>query len=217
MLTVSVDTRQFDKVFKEYMEHTKKDLTSVVNNKLFFICRGAVRETKSADSTGVKAGLMAASTKNSKAPLAAILVNKQRGKKGEIGLQGSKMKTEVNKFIGKRVRAINFLRSGWIPAIKKLAGVVDKTTGGQTVSKSALKQRGNPKDKGGVRIAPLEGSWKPTAEAWNSVFGGKNPSSKVQRIIQNGLQKAVNKEEASMLAYIEKKLSKSAQIANSKF
>ena len=106
--------------------------------------------------------------------------------------------------INRRIRSINFLRSTWIPAIKKLGLLVPQKGGPRPDSK--VKAAGAI--KGGAKGA------KPGimtySEIWSDVKGGKTLSSRVVSIMTKGLQLAINKEIASMKQYVEKKLEQNA-------
>jgi hypothetical protein len=201
---INVDTKDFDAAMKKYMEFTKKSIPEIVNTKALYVARAAVSLTATVDKTKIEAELKA-QARNGKGPLAAIVVNAQRGRKGEKGLFGAKMAAAVNKLIRIRKRGANFLRAGWIPAIKALSPFVKQKGGAASIK--GVKAFGAP--KGGALVAKPSPIWSCKAEIWNSVSGGKDkqPSNapRVTRLIVDGLQKAINKEKDSILAYIKKK------------
>lgn len=217
---IKVDTRAFDKAFAEYMKFSKRDISEIVNTKAYYICRNAVLLTDTVDKNKIESELRASSDKFPGVPLAAILsakaqkrerFSKKTGKrlKNKAGLYGARMAAAVEKLVRVRKSRSNFLRSGWIPAIKELERFVP-TKGGPSYPK--VKIHGVP--KGGGKGAPKDGVWKAVASIWNSVTGGtnmhnlakSNDPAKVQAILEKGLQKAIAKEVASMKAYVEKKL-----------
>lgn len=207
---VEVDTRAFDRAFKEYVQFNKRSMSEIVNTKALFIARNAVALTKAADKDTIKDSLSQPSKVNPKVPLAAILVNKQRKAKGEAGLSGTQMQSAVNKLIRIRQATRNFFRSGWIPAIKRLSAVVPSKKGSPKMP--TVRPKG--KEKGGAITAPKGGSWNASATIWNSVFGGKHPNAIVTQTIAEGLQKAVDKETASMNEYVSNKLEEGIQRFN---
>ena len=77
MIKGELDTREFKKVFEEYMKFAKKAPSEVINSKCFFIARNATFTTTAADKNKIREELNAPSEKNADIPLAAILVNKQ--------------------------------------------------------------------------------------------------------------------------------------------
>jgi hypothetical protein len=200
MLNITVDDREFQKVFKEYMTYSKRSFAEACNQHAYYIARDAVLVTKGADKNVIKAKLEGPSTAYPDVPLAAILVNVERAKKGKKGLNGQKMVNAVEKLIRKYQSHVNFVRAGWIPAIKKLAAIVPKK-GGEKIPSGTAKTGRN---FGGATPAKDSG-FSPIAWIWNSVVGGKQYSSKVHAIIEEGAQKAVKMETISMRNYIIKK------------
>ena len=126
---ITVNTREFDRAMAEYMKYTKRTTTEAVNQHAYYIARNATQTTYAADADKIKQDLEVASKKYPNIPLAAILVNSQLKNKGKKGLTGEKMKTAVEKFIKMRQSHRNFLRAGWIPAIKMLATIVPRRGG----------------------------------------------------------------------------------------
>ena len=132
-----VDTREFSRAISLLAAAKKKDLANVVNKKLYYVARKSVWYTQVANyerianelgqnytrATGKRSNsfkMVKHSTFNNartaSAPLAAILVNFFRGKLGKSGLRGAAMVKEVQRFVGKRLRSIGFLKAGWIAA-----------------------------------------------------------------------------------------------------
>jgi len=210
MMTIQakMDTRAFDAALGAYLKWNKRAISEIVNTKAYFVARGAVNTTGAVNKSAIEAELRAPG-RTSSAPVGALIVNARRGAKGEKGLNRAKMEAAVNKLVRARQRTVNFLRSGWIPAIKKLESLVPKK-GGAAPYKS-IKQHGAP--MGGANAAKESSLFKAQAEIWNTVTGGKpvagilskGSPAKVAAIIEDGLQKAINKEMKSMLQYINKK------------
>ncbi len=218
MLDIQVDTREFNKAWREYQTFNKRALPTIVNMKTYFIARNAVNTTPAVDKAIIEAQLRSVSSRHSPAPLGAILINKMRGSKGEKGLFGKRMASELNKFIRIRNRSINFLRSGWISAIKAIEPFIEKKSGPPYKKSKILGQH-----KGGAKAAVKSmTNWMCKASIWNSVVGGKknhgldkkNDYNKVKKILTLGLQLAINKEVASMKQYVEKKLKEGADKFN---
>jgi len=201
-LSAEIDTSKFDEAWKKSVELTTRSLPEFINGHAYFVARNAVGMTKAADKEKIAADLMKPSDTKATAPLAAIFVNKERGNKGQPGLKGPAMQTAVEKYIRRRESFRNFLRAGWIPAVKKLAAVV-KSKRGQPQMPTGVKPKGQ--EKGGANPAEKV-SWNPSAEIWNSVQGGMSDSETAAKEIKEGLQKAVDKEAASMLQHAEEKL-----------
>lgn len=203
-LNVRIDTTDFDKMFKEYMKYTSRTLVEAVNQHAYYTARNATFTTKAATKEQIRQDLEANSQDYTGVPLAAILVNKQRKIAGKKGLNGEKMARAVETFIRKRQASRNFLRAGWIPAIKALEKVVPKK-GGHKIP-AGTKVKGRP--KGGGSAARFSG-FKAVASIWNSVFGGKKKASgNVTILISEGAEQALKLEAESMKKYIEQKLAK---------
>ena len=207
-LDIKVDTTEFEKTFREYMKVTSRSMPEAINQHAFYIARNAVVDTKAATKEEIARDLRASSKEYAGVPLAAILVNVARGKAGKKGLSGEKMTRAVETFIKKKAASRNFLRSGWLPAVKLLATMVKRKSGAKPMP-AGVKQKGKP--KGGVRPARVSYSFKPVATLWNSVFGGLKKNSRVKQLIQEGAQQAVNEEVDSMREYIKQKLADANQ------
>jgi hypothetical protein len=197
-ITLKMDTREFDKTFKEYMDYSSRSLVESVNQHAFYIGRDCVNLTKAVDKSEIANELNAPSRDYPDVPLGAILMTMERKRRGLPGLNPSQKAREVEKFIRKRQRLINFLRAGWIPSIKILERIVPKKGG---ASLKGTKMKGQP--KGGASPA-LKSSfnWSPMASIWNSIWKGENKTGK---IMERGAQMAINMETKSMRTYIERK------------
>lgn len=202
-MQIKVDTTEFDKVFKEYMDYSDRTNTEACNQHAYYIARNAVLLTKGADKGVIQNVLSGPSRDYPDVPLAAILVNAQLGKAGEKGLSGAKMASAVQKFIKKSKGHVNFLRSGWIPAIKLLEGLVAKKRGSRIPRGTAKSGR----TYGGATPA-RNGKFNPIATIWSSIEGSKkhgDKSDKVHALLEKGAQKAVDMETESMRKYIQGK------------
>lgn len=206
-----VDTSGFDSVFDDYLKWSKKQPAEIVNAKLYFIALNAMQTTKKADAGQIKAQLNAPSQKYPNKTLGEVLTLMDLRKRGKMPKRGKtlakNMAAYVEKFENKRVSRINFLRSGWLPAIKKLdfwnrKGDITFTRKFAPKRNLEVKQYG--KDKGNVMPARLEGETvKGTIS--NDVGRGKQATRTVHDILQHGLDRAVLREINSMRIYIEKK------------
>ena len=198
--------KNFNKVLKEYSAWSKKQPAEIVNSKLFYIARNATNTTKKADPGKIRNELES-NAKNYDAPLAAILVNRDLGRQNKKGLYGEKMVKAVEKRIKSAVSHINFLRSGWLPAIRKLDIAVkqgDISFSRRYAPKQAtgIKQIGKPK---GDAIWAKNTSFRCWGEIQNWIGQGKQASSTVTQILTEGLKQAVIQEMNSMIVYIQRK------------
>jgi hypothetical protein len=159
------------------------------------------------------------------APLAAIIVNSQLKAKGEPGLTGEKMATAIEKLIRRRKASINFVRAGWKNAILMLEdymrskgelNFVKRYAVSAPVDKETLKKKGYEK-LGKATVARIERSPRVWGEIQNDVSGkeGSNTTG-LENVKNEGLQKAINKEIASMRIYLERKINPKHQEINRK-
>lgn len=204
---VEVDMKRFDDVFKDYMYFSKKQPAEIVNAKLYFIALESMNLTKKADGNAIRSQLSKPSHKNPKLTLGQILAYADLKKRGKMPKKSRTLAGKVEKFIKRRIHNIQFLRSGWIPAMKKL-DFWNKRGDIRFVKRYAPKKpegiKTYGKEKGSANPAALNES---RVRGWieNWIGQGKQASKTVTNILRDGLQKGVNKEIASMRIYIEKK------------
>lgn len=197
---ITIDSRDFNRSLKKYMDYTKNSLAETINTKAYYIARNAVNETLKAQKPKITSELRAPSRVNPFVPLVCILVQKKLNSKGKKGVNGKKMKAEANKFIGARQASKNYLRAGWIAAIKAIEPFVKKKSGPRYPK---IVPRGVA--KGGAKPAKT-GKWVVSSEIFNSISGaikfyGLNKTTqtgKIQKILEKGLTRAVALEVASM-------------------
>jgi len=197
-ISAKVDTRGFEKAFKEYMKVTSKNLTEATNYAGYDIARFAAANTPGAETDTIDKSLRAPSRINSRIPVVALLVNRERKGKGNslLAWNSRGMVKEINLFISRRKGRRKFLASGWLPAVKTFARMLGK----------AYRGRIKGKDKGGAKVAKTTlNNWNPVATIWNSVYGGKHPSPEVTSKIQEGLQKGLNDKIRDYRKYIVRK------------
>jgi hypothetical protein len=233
-ISVRVNHREFDATIKRYSEFSRRDLSVIVNTKAFYIARRAVIETPKADKQQVAAELRGQRTKNVTSKrgkvravnytLAQLIVMARRALKGESTAKKD-IKADVKSFIASRLRSIAFLKSGWLPAIKRLEPLAEKIGGGggpRPTKSNTGTQYGRAKGA----ATPAVAGFKPKASILNDALPrphgrgllGKiisrihNPDrAKALAKVQPALQKAFDAETQSMKDYIAKKLKKSAQ------
>jgi hypothetical protein len=209
-----INGAEFDRTLVRYMTVTKRTLAEVLNKKALYIARGALRETRKTakqeiEGLGVigytvmtKGSKNVASRRLKKAK--AIYKEKSRAynmvvailrKAGKLaGVTEAELEKMAREFIAHRIRSIGYISSGWIPSIKFFSRVVGESadTGGV-----------RPMAKGGARKA-VE-SWSPAAELWNAVMQKIKESQvgKVSGYLHEALQRAFDKEVASMKTFVE--------------
>lgn len=209
-VSVKADTREFDRTMKEYIQWSRRQPAEIVNAKLYFIALQAMNQTKAATKQTVRSSLQESSRKYPKKTIGEILTYIQLRKKNKFPRKSAGMAAQVEKFIKRRESHVQFLRSGWIPAMRKLNFWNKK--GDITFVKSRA-----PKMPQGIKQFGIEkGSVLPARQndvrAKGTIFNfiGKGPqaSPTVQGILEDGLQKGVAAEIASMKSYIKDKVEK---------
>lgn len=192
-----LNTRDFDRTLKQYMQVSKRDLATVINTKGFFIARRAVIETPKADRRSI--------TQLRSELFISKLINKRRGARGEKGLYGQEMKLAVRAVISARLKSIAFLKSGWLQAIKKLAPFAERR-GAPRADRSA-KQIGQAKGN----AIPARPGWKPVATIINAALSSHDRKDALQKYGRPALQAAIDFEVQSMKEYMARKLNDSAR------
>jgi hypothetical protein len=221
------DQRRFDRTFKQYMRFTSRSGVVAINTKAYYIARKAVWFTHKADRGKIASVLGEVITvpkptktgrvitrkrvvlvKASKysAPLAAVIINKRRGKKsagGKGGLYGTDMARAIRDMLAARMRSIAYIKSGWLAAIRTLQKLADRR-GEPTIDESAEKI-GKP--KGQAIPAVVQSSGMAVATIINETWTKHDPNGAAMfKYGASGLQKAFNDEAGSMSQYIKDKL-----------
>jgi hypothetical protein len=204
--------KEMSRVLTEYAKWNKRQMREIGVAKAYFISLGATNTTKKANPETIEQKLKASSTKYSGVPLDAILVNYELGKKGKKGLTGARMVAAIQKFDKKEASKVKAVSSAWLPAIKALdfwnkKGDVTFTKKFAPKKAQGLRQFG--KEKGYATIINQTGKCIVTIA---NMFGqGKQNSRTVQGVLEDGLMKAVKKEIASMISYINRKYAEKFQ------
>jgi len=209
--------KDFNRQFQEYMLWNRRAASETVNQKLYFISLRAMQLTKTGSKAQITDELNQPSLKYPNKTLGEILVLKDLRNRGKLPKRSktlaSNMSNYVQRFINKRASHTQFLRSGWLPAVRKLDYWNRKAdTDSITFSKrfapkkpAGIKQFGV--DKGDVKPA-RPNTVGPTCRGtiYNYVGKGKQHGSKTESILQTGLNLAVAAETRSMQQYVERKM-----------
>jgi hypothetical protein len=214
---VESNLEDFQEEFNKYVQWNKRAIPDIVNQKLYFIALRAMELTKTADPDKIKNELNAPSKSDSRVTLGELLTILDLKKRGKLPKRSKTFRknfpTYLQRFINKRTSRTQFLRSGWLPAVKKLDYWNRK---GDTNSISfsrrfapkkpqGIKQYG--KDKGDVKPALLN-TWGNNCRG--TIFNftgteGKQRSKTAHTILQAGLDRAVKEEIRSMRIYSQRK------------
>lgn len=212
-----IDTREFDRTMRQYMEHSKRDWAQIFNTSGFFVARRATVDTKQADPREIRSlreravigtGRRFRKGKATKVTVrddlsttrAARILQAERRATGQPSISRVDLPQAVKRFIAARLRSIAYIRSGWIPAIKRLEPFADVR--GRPRMDSRAKQYGRP--KGGAK--PARNLWRTTCQIFNSAWTRKSGDEGLRKVGQAGLQAAFNHELRSKREYIARKL-----------
>ncbi len=199
---IKMDTREWSRTLAQYMEHTKKDLATVINTKALYIDRGAIRETEKADIQKL--------TEELRDGLAEKIIRARYFKEGKKQPSNAEVEEKAKRLIAARRRSVGFLKAGWIPGIQAFNRALGRSS--TAPSRSLLWSKSNI---GGAKAA--QPGWKIEAEMWNAAVathGGQQGEAALAKFATAGWEKAAAKEVASMKVYIEGKLQGTANRYN---
>ena len=202
-VSIRFDHREFDRTLREYTNYSKRDIPTIVNTKAFYIARRATIETPAVSASEIRSF-----TKDQE--VMGKIINKRRGARGEKGLYGKEMSKMVATVKAARLRSRAFLKSGWIWAIKKLEPFAEKI--GAPRQDRAAKAIGKAKGDG----IPARGGWSVVSKLINTVTAAWDKREGAAKYAVPALKRAFDFETASMLKYIERKLTASAKKAGIK-
>ena len=196
--TIAMDMADFNKVLLKYQSLSSRTWVESVNQRAANLAMKAARYTPSAKASSVRAELQGASRVAPGAPLAAILTNYFRGKKGKKGLTGRPMKRSERRAVRYRTKGTNFLKSAWYGCIADLQPYIKairvprNKAGFKTKGKAIPERRRNP------------------INAHATIIHGITAGSTI-RGLKSALQKAISIERKDMLNYIRRKMGKDWQ------
>ena len=233
MLDINFDTREFNDTLRKYAEQSSKELDQIVLEKSQQIAFEALKQTHHADPGKIARELAQSvaetqvTAKNGKirikrklnfgvgdpSTLAARIVNARRRRNGEPPLWGQKLTQAAQKLTQARIRSVNFVRSGWIPSIKRLAARLGR--GGNT---GGVKQKGASKGYATINTGKFSPAVEIVNTAMNTLPKGdpNNDPAGMQRNALAGLQRAVTFVTRDMVVYIERKLQRVADRHNAR-
>ncbi len=194
-----LNSREWDRTFGRYMQFSKREFPTALNSKAFFIARRAVVETPKA-----KLSRLSRSTRE----VLGKIINQRHGQRGEKGLYGLEMAKAVEILYASRRRSVAFLKSGWLPAIRRLELAVEpKYRRGAPKNDRAAKQFGKPKG----RAIPANAGWRCRVLIENAALSDHDKKDALELFGGPALQRAFDFEAASMKNYIAKKLREGAK------
>lgn len=200
-MKLTLKTAEFNRTLKQYLEHSRRDLPTVLNTKAFFIARRAVIETPKAQAADVRRLI---SRKGE--ILLGKIINKRRGEKGLPGLYGDAMQQMQLTVVAARRKSIAFLKSGWLPAIRRLEPYAEKRGAPRKPGKD-IAQIGQAKGE----ATPARPGWKIFSQIVNAADADKDSKAALLQYGGPALQRAFDFEVKSMREYIERKLKAAAK------
>lgn len=213
-MSLKINSAAFTQQLRRYAKVNKRSFKDIVNAKALDLAFQALKHTDAASATAIEYKLGAVGNKVSKSrktgalrkgkrilkddSFAARIVNSRRKKAGHPLIWGKELEKAAQKLINMRVRAVRFLKSGWMPAIKKLSYAVDRRDRrpwpkGLSKGKAATKGWGRPAK---AELNP---------EAWVANSATNNSRQAISKI-KAGLSRGMSAAVADMAIYIEKKL-----------
>lgn len=215
--------RDFDRTLKDYLSVNRRTLPEALNEKGYFIAGRAIQNTHKADANQVRASLGAEmksvvgksgktlkrkklgfTDKYSNSVAVEIVIASLR-KAGKAIPSAEKLAELGLALIRRRLKSITFIRSGWLPSLRRLA----RFSKYGRLKFSDAKQYGKP--KGGVSPANAAQGDYAKVSIWNSAGGEAKHKQALLKYGAPGLEAAVIQETADMRGYIERKLRKNAQ------
>ena len=217
MITCRANTSEFSKTMDEYLKWSKKQPQEIVNAKLYFITLQSMRETKTATKPQIRSSLNEKSKKYSNRTVGEILTYIYLRSKNRFPRKAATLAARVEKFIKRRESHIQFLRSGWIPAMKKLnfwnrRGDISFVKSKAPKPPDGIKQFGVEKGD----VIPARQVLNARGTIFNYIGRGKQASKTVRAILQKGLDAGVRQEIRSMREYIKDKFDRQHNIMKRK-
>ncbi len=231
-IPLKLDTAEFDATLAEYLKVSSRGYATAINTKLYYIALRAIAFTPRADKLKIgkslspliyefgEAGQRSLRMvtrydyfgRSAAVPVAALLINAERGKKGKPGYYGAKMRRAIKNFIARRQRSVSFLKAGWIPAVKTLAPLADKKQAPEMGEKPTT--AGHPKGRAVAASAGSEMAGLIANSVGHSGPHGAKRWAALKRYGQPALQRAINEESASMVEYMAGKAREAARQLN---
>jgi hypothetical protein len=224
------DQSKFEEVLGRYLAETSKSMPEAINQKAYFVARKALWFTKKVERSQIRGELgrnvtirrttasgrvvrrrgleLAPSRANEKISLAKMILAKRYRKRGDWPKDATEWEKRIRALIGVRERSTAFLKSGWLQAIKFLAGFVTSKSGAP-VDSSAVNYGSNK----GSAIAATEANGN-IATIVNAAIARHDKKNSLQKYGAKALDLAFYDETQSMIEYLEQKMAKGTARAN---
>jgi|TARA_Y100000034_G_scaffold37265_1_gene45793 hypothetical protein len=213
-MSLKINQAAFRRELRQYARVNKRSFREIVNAKALDMAFQSLKHTDSANPGAIEYKLGAVGNKVSKNrktgalrkgkrilkddSFAARIVNSRLKKAGKPLIWGKELEKAAQRLINMRVRAVRFLKSGWMPAIKKLSYKVDRRDR-RPWPKGLSKGKAAPKGW----ATPAKEELRPEAWIANSAT---NSAPAAIRKVEAGLSRGMAAAVADMRVYIERKL-----------
>lgn len=216
---LEVNMDEFRRELARYAAISRKTLPQIINDKALWIAAGAWKATKKATEAAITAdigGQRSFYTKSGKrrsgksGQRGVLQTDKPRARSIVVGLLRHRGQWPVDagvvekmskSLLGKRVRAIGYLRTGWGQAIKTLVRFASSQA---RASASQQMTQGKRLSQKGTAYPATDG-WNPTAKIVNKL-DALGDSPRARQYLEAALAKAFADESASMREYIRRKM-----------
>lgn len=207
---------EFHRAAELCVQHSERTYPQFINGQSLAVAARAIRETERANAQQIAAQLAKdvsvktrVSTKTGKEKrtyrykvdentLAARIINARLVARGETPIWGKELAKAARRLIGARLKAVSFIRSGWIYAVKTLAASV----GYASARGDSARMTGQP--KGYARPARTAISSAVTCEIANTAL--LQDERTPMPVAVRGLDAALRFVSRDMLDHLAKKL-----------
>lgn len=220
-----LDVREFQRALVEYIPTTKKSLAQICNERALNIAARAIPPTPKAEKQKIEAlgvvGYTVLSKKGTRLKRAKAILSvggRMRDiyvarmiKRGENpkDLTAKEIADRVKRALGARLRSIGFIKSGWLPAMKRLGIAAGK--------QAKLRILGDSKTVGRDKGYAIEAKPGFTPSATIVNMAGSLTDDNGHALVKFGapaLQQAVNAEARELLEHTARKLQADANKIN---
>lgn len=191
--TVEMDMDDFNSTLRRYQSLSSKTWVQSVNQRAANLALKTIKHTPKSMPATVRSELKSPARVAPRAPLAAVLVNYHRGKKGKSGLTGKPLARTMRRAITYRARSSGYLKSAWFGAIADLKPYVKKLRAPR--AKKGFKLKGSARPE--RRKKPLN----PIASIQHGFRFGTSID-----VAKRALSKAIRAEKRDMMVYIRRKM-----------
>lgn len=224
-VTLKVDTRGFNDAIRRLAAVSRSDADKVVNRAAMMVAAKAIEITHHAERGEIErlrqiAQVITHGKRGKKlkkerviytaTPQSLLIYLKQQWAAGKNpraqGGSRADLLQKAARMVSKRISSINWVRSGWSPAVKKLGAAIGRGV-----------RTGLPSGRVGKGDASVSSGGRNTAIIWNESLTnkGERPSAAMIRFAEQGLQRALDYGRQRLLEFARKNLKERARQFNS--